>query len=132
MPNKSGPQKISLIYIKLKELLKKRDIKYNKLAEIIGYSPPTVANWFKGTSKIDVDTIVIIAQKLNVPIGYFFDNNECIPEMVSDKEILLKELIQEKNARIILLEDKIKLLEQINKKISARTGENAGGVNIVG
>ena len=125
MTSKSNKKKVSLIYIRLKELLQKKDIKYNKLAEIIGYSRPTVANWFKGTSKIDVDTIVIIAEKLNVPIGYFFANNECIPEIVSDKEILLKELIQEKNARIILLEDKIKLLEQISKKRSVQTDENA-------
>ena len=107
-------------------MIKVKKITYNELADLIGFSRPTVANWFKGTSKIDVDTIVTIADKLNVPVNFFFDNNEGnIPEVISsDKEQLLKELIQEKNARIALLEEKIKLLELIGKKTPVHT-ENA-------
>ena len=123
---------ISTIYLRLKNLVKVKKMTYIELADLIGFSRPTVANWFKGTSKIDVDTLVIIAQKMNVPISYFFDNKESIPEAVSDKEILLKELIQEKNARIILLEDKIKLLEQIGKKTSVHPDENVECAGVAG
>lgn len=129
---KSENSNISTIYLKLKTLVKVRKMTYIELADLIGFSRPTVANWFKGTSKIDVDTLVVIAQKMNVPISYFFDNNENIPEAVSDKEFFLKELIKEKNARIILLEDKIKLLELIDKKRSVQTDGNAGCADATG
>lgn len=123
---KSENSNISPIYLKLKNLVKVKKLTYIELADLIGFSRPTVANWFKGTSKIDVDTIVTIAQKLNVPVNFFFENNEGnIPEAISDKEQLLKDLIQEKNARIALLEEKIKLLELIGKKMPVQMDGNA-------
>ncbi|WP_294141642.1 helix-turn-helix transcriptional regulator [uncultured Sanguibacteroides sp.] len=131
---KSENCNISSIYVKIKELLKTKKVTYNELADMVGFTRPTVANWFKGTSKIDVDTLPIIAQKLNVPVSYFYDNSEnnTIPNSTSDREQLLKELVKEKDARIILLEEKIKMLELIGKKTSVPPEEDVECADAVG
>ncbi len=59
--------------LKIKTLLKSKKMTYEDLSKAIGKSKPTVVNYFKGTSKIDIDTIEKIASVLNVPVSYFFD-----------------------------------------------------------
>lgn len=60
------------IILKIKGLLKERNISYIAFGKAIDKSKPTIDNYFNGRSKIDVETIQKIASVLNVPVSYFF------------------------------------------------------------
>ncbi len=57
---------------RIKGLIKEKNLTYAKFSVLVGKSEPTVRNWFKETSKIDIDTIEKIAEVLNVSIYYIF------------------------------------------------------------
>ena len=57
----------------IKRLLKEKGLTYKEFARLIGKSEPTVVNWFKGRSKIDIETLQDIAKVLGVTPCYFFD-----------------------------------------------------------
>jgi len=66
---------------KIKALLKSNKMTYQDLADAIGKSKPTVVNYFKGTSRIDIDTIETIANVLNVPVSYIFNEDTDIKKI---------------------------------------------------
>lgn len=117
-------------YLKIKRLLSVKKITYEEFSLMVGVSRPTIVNWFKGKSKIDIDLIEVIAEKLEVPITYFFSEQDVkkMPSTLSgEKENLLRELINEKDERIKLLEEKITLLEEL-KKTNVPHSRNVGYV----
>jgi len=59
--------------LKLKGLISQHKLTQGDFSEKIGVSRPTVINYFNGRSKIDVETLAIIADLFNVPVSYFFD-----------------------------------------------------------
>lgn len=120
-------------YMKIKQLLSVKKMTYEEFSLMIGVSRPTIVNWFKGKSKIDIDLIEVIAEKLEVPITYFFSEQDVkkMPSSFSgEKENLLRELINEKDERIKLLEEKIKLLEEL-KKTNIPHSKNAGNADTI-
>lgn len=125
-------------YLKLRELLKVKKITYDEFGKSIGISRPTITNWFQGKSKIDIDLIEIIAERLGVPVTYFFtDSNvkNLSSQTYNKTEKLLEDLIEEKNERIKLLEDKNKLLEEkitLLNEVKKTVVTNAGCVDVAG
>ncbi len=119
--------------LRLKALLKEKKLTYAKFAALIGKSEPTVRNWFKGTSKIDIDTIEKIAQVLGVPVSYFFGesgengaivskqnvinggNYTIIGKLEAQNEKLMEELLECQKKLQEAQEKIIRLLEERNK-----------------
>ncbi len=93
---------------KIKALLKAKNLTYEQFAKLIGKSKPTVVNWFKGASKIDIDTIEKIAQVLGVPVSYFFGESGGVPEGGARSSGDCSEL----RARLEGCQEKVRLLEQ--------------------
>ena len=65
---------------KIKELVQKNKFTYEQFAEKINKSKPTIVNYFNRRSSIDIDTIEVIANVLEVTVSYFFEeeNTECL------------------------------------------------------
>ena len=72
---------------KIKNLVKQKNLIYEDFAKKIGKSKPTVVNYFNKKSKIDIDTIEKIAEVLDVPVSYFFEDGENNTNSI-DKELL--------------------------------------------
>jgi len=60
--------------LKAKELLEQKKISNLELAQLIGKNKNTISNYFTEKTKIDIDTFIKISKALNVPVGYFFDD----------------------------------------------------------
>ncbi len=62
---------------KINRLMKIKKVTQSDLSEKIGKTRNTVNNWFKGRSKIDVDTMLDVAEALGVhPCVFFKDMDE--------------------------------------------------------
>jgi len=57
----------------IKDLIKSKRLTQQEFADMIGKTKQTVNNYFTGRTKIDIDTLIVIAKVLNVPISSFFD-----------------------------------------------------------
>ncbi|NPD48069.1 helix-turn-helix transcriptional regulator [Lentimicrobium sp. S6] len=66
---------MDIIILNIKALLKKNKLTQAEFAEMIDKTPQTVFNYFSGRSKLDVDTLYLMAESLNVDIREFFDTN---------------------------------------------------------
>jgi len=62
--------------LKIKSLLKEKNLTQIEFANNIGVTKTTVNNYLTGKTKIDIETFIKIAKTFNVPIGYFFEENE--------------------------------------------------------
>jgi len=123
--------------LRIKELLKLKGLTYEQFAEMIGKSKPTVVNYFKGASKIDIYTIEKIAKALDVPVGYFFGEtngkNQAVTNngIVAASSVEVKQIMNHSHELEIeneklkaelegcrkLLEEKDKLLAEKDKQI---------------
>ncbi len=82
--------------LKIKELLKKKNLTQRDFAKELDVTLTTVSNYLTKKTKIDIETFIKISKVLGVPMGYFFEDN-----LVNTKEVeLLKNRITE-------LEDKL-------------------------
>jgi transcriptional regulator with XRE-family HTH domain len=113
---------------KIKELMKIKKITQKELSQKIDKNINTITNYFKGNTKLDVDTLLKISEVLGVKPEVFFktknneysiDNknslvNETIPEFYTKENELLHE-IKLLNEIIRSKEKYIKLLEQMNE-----------------
>lgn len=102
---------ISDKYYKIRELMRSKNLSIEQFSALIGVGKYKVINWFQGKSKIDIDIIETIAEKLGVSVSYFFDGRGA--KKTNENEPLLRELLDEKNRRIELLEDKLILMEKL-------------------
>ena len=57
----------------IKDLIKSKRLTQQEFADMIGKTKQTINNYFTGRTKIDIDTLIVIAKVLNVEISYFFD-----------------------------------------------------------
>lgn len=65
----------NLIINRINEILKQKNITQKVLGNGIDVSKTTVNNWLNKRSKIDAVTIKLIADFLQVPVSYFFDED---------------------------------------------------------
>lgn len=99
------------IILKIKGLLKEKKITYEQFSDMIGKSRPTINNYMKGASKIDVYTIKDIADCLGVSVSYFFDDaanevNEPVANYKKPKKYI-EERLEELEQRMNKLENKL-------------------------
>ncbi|MGV8092501.1 MAG: helix-turn-helix domain-containing protein [Mangrovibacterium sp.] len=59
--------------LRIKEILKRKDIQVNKLAEMIGLTPQNLSKLINEKTKPSIDTFEKIAKALDVPLGELFD-----------------------------------------------------------
>lgn len=57
----------------IKELLSQKKLRQEDLALLIKKTPTTINNYLTGKSKIDIETFIEIAEALNVPVSFFFE-----------------------------------------------------------
>ncbi|MCF6184190.1 MAG: helix-turn-helix domain-containing protein [Bacteroidales bacterium] len=57
----------------IKDLIKSKRLTQQQFADMIGKTKQTINNYFTGRTKIDIDTLIVIAKVLKVPISYFFE-----------------------------------------------------------
>lgn len=62
----------------LRKLMGERNITQNELAQIVGKTRQTVAQYVSGISEPGYDTLVIIAKHFNVPIDYLWERQKII------------------------------------------------------
>lgn len=76
---------------KIKELISFKKITQKELSEKINKSENTLSNYFKGNTKIDVDTLIDIAKAFGVSPAIFFKDEELYQEMffidVADEQL---------------------------------------------
>ena len=58
---------------RIKDLVKYKKLTQKELSELIGKSEQTINNYFVSRTKIDIETLQDIAKVLNVPVAYFFE-----------------------------------------------------------
>ena len=108
------------IYIKkIKDLLKEKGLTQKDLAVKLGKNENTVVNYLKQRTKIDVDTLVEIAEILQVPVSLLFEEDNTF---VGNKNIQaltyeLDKLKQELNACKQLLSEKERIIAEKEKQI---------------
>ena len=76
---------------KVKALRKGRGLTIRELAEAICVSNSTIARWENGASPAcSRETLQLLADFFNVPIGYFVDNRSGIDRILEGSEIIKK------------------------------------------
>ena len=75
-------------------LRKSRQWTQADLAEMLNYSDKTISKWERGESTPDIEMIYQMSQLFEVPIEYFFQENESITEEVKmiNQKIMFKNL----------------------------------------
>lgn len=63
------------IGLKIKALRKQKNINQSVLAEMIDRSTESISNIERGVSLPNLETLIRIGQKLDVPLTFFFNNN---------------------------------------------------------
>lgn len=66
-------------------LRKSREWTQAELAEMLNYSDKTISKWERGESTPDVEMIYQMAQLFEVPIEYFFKENDTVSEEIVNK-----------------------------------------------
>jgi transcriptional regulator with XRE-family HTH domain len=102
---------------KIKDLLKVKGMNQSDLSLKIGKSLNTVNNYLNRNSKPDIDTFYAISTALEVPIGYFFDENPS--DLRQENDSLKKEIERLKGLDLILSHayNKIKILTLMWNKL---------------
>jgi transcriptional regulator with XRE-family HTH domain len=113
------------IVLKIKSLLKSKNMTYEQFAVSINVTRQTVHNYMNGRSKIDVVKIQDISKVLEVPVSYFFNeeanlSNNCEERIkeLEDKIDKLKFLLASVNVALVACDPKYakridKLLEDV-------------------
>lgn len=91
--------------LKIKGLLKEKNISYESLCGEIGITKQTLINYFNSRSKVDVLTLEKIAKYLEVDVNYFFEGMDSITQANNCPSGLYIE------DRIKVLEEKVARLE---------------------
>ena len=108
---------------KIKRLLTDKGLTYKDLGIAIGKTETTIVNYIKRRTKIDVDTLIKIAEVLEVPVSYFFEDTSDISgynknaNSDDSKELKAKldgcmKLLAEKDKQIELLKEMIEMLKK--------------------
>ena len=131
------------ITLKIKTLLVEKKLTQEEFGNKIGKTKQTINNYFTGRTKLDVETLVKIAEILEVPVSYFFgesggnntinsngkyninaqgkninqqlnESNQNIKELEMEKEMLARENKSLKR-EIATLREMIEMLKNLNK-----------------
>lgn len=63
-------------YEKLKSIRKEKGLTTYELSELTGIPQSTISKMENGKRKIETESIQILAKAFNVPVSYFFDEEE--------------------------------------------------------
>jgi transcriptional regulator with XRE-family HTH domain len=80
-----------LIGYRIKEMREQLNFSQEKLGEMIGVTYQQIQKYEKGTNKVSAERLSIIAEKLEVPVSFFFE---------SEGEFLVREEREDKNYSI--------------------------------
>jgi len=102
-----------LISRKILEIIKKRRITQEELSKGIKRSKTSVSNWTSGRNKIDASSLKLIADFMEVPIGYFFDENADSSNMQISNNNNNTVIINGEQTTVSQLVERVKGLEQL-------------------
>lgn len=116
---------------KINEILRKKKISHQELADGVGISRPTISTIMR-RNNTTTQTIESIARYLNVPVGYFFDevgedgaqlrtqtnihSPNCVNGNVTQQPPAALEILADKDRKIRELTDRVKELEASNRE----------------
>ena len=96
--------------IKLLTLLKEKKLSQKDLARLLKAKEPLVSRWITGKAKPTNKSILAICKVLGLPFNYFDDNSRFYSN-INNSNIGNNNTITNNDARIELLEEKVKRLE---------------------
>lgn len=96
--------------IKLLTLLKEKKLSQKDLARMLKAKEPLVSRWITGKAKPTNKSILAICRVLGLPFNYFDDNSKFYSN-INNSNIGNNNTITNNDARIELLEEKVKRLE---------------------
>lgn len=111
---------------RLKELRKKAGLTQQQLGNLIGVTKVSICCYENGTRTPTLDTLVDLANCLNVELAYFLgadyfvvaeDDNKCSINVAKDEIELIKELRMHVKLYEKLLEDPKRMMDYLEKKI---------------
>ena len=100
---------------KIKHLLEIKRIKNEELAAYLNKNRNTITNYLTGRTKIDVDTLIKIAEFLNVPVTYFFTQSKenLNGEINENADLKLKMELEICKERLKAKEEQVETLKQM-------------------
>lgn len=67
---------------KIKHLRKSKRMTQSDLADLLKIAPTAVSAWERGANRPLMDKVVIMADYFNVPLSYFFEQEEFSPKNI--------------------------------------------------
>jgi transcriptional regulator with XRE-family HTH domain len=95
--------------LKIKEYVKNNRITQDEFAKKVGVSTPTISKLINKNT-CDLDTLVAVANAMNVPLDYLFDRN------INDEKKIVHKQSEIFDANTVDNEDKILLLVEFTKE----------------
>ena len=82
-------------YKRFAELLAKNNVNAYKVAKETGISTATLTEWKKGTYTPKADKLILIAKYFNVPLDFFYQEDETVNEIAIREEPQLPDTIED-------------------------------------
>lgn len=82
-------------YNRFAELLAKNNVNAYKVAKETGISTATLTEWKKGTYTPKADKLILIAKYFNVPLDFFYQEDETVNEIAIREEPQLPDTIED-------------------------------------
>ena len=82
-------------YKRFAELLAKNNVKAATVAKATGISTATLTEWKKGTYTPKADKLILIAKYFNVPLEFFYQEDETVNEIAIREEPQLPDTIED-------------------------------------
>lgn len=111
---------------RLHEIRKSRGLTQQELADKVGLTKTSICCYENGTRTPTMDTLIDLANELNVDLGYFFGTDEFVVasndsnygiNLARDELELIEELRKHISLYEKLLDDPKRMIELIEKKI---------------
>ncbi len=96
---------------RLKATRKQKHLSQDKLAELLGVTKQAISHWERGTREPDHETLLAIADILNVSTDYLLGHADMTAQIISQSELELLELFRTTDSRQRLLDYASKLYE---------------------
>lgn len=103
---------------RLKATRKQKHLSQDKLAELLGVTKQAVSHWERGTRKPDQETLLAIADILNVSTDYLLGHADMTTQIITPEELELLELFRgtKQNKRLVEYARKLYGLERMERE----------------
>ena len=111
-------------YKRFAELLAKNNVTAYKVAKATGISTATLTEWKNGTYTPKADKLILIAKYFNVPLEFFYQEDETVNEIAIREEQQLPETIEDLTQFVLVGKSKLNAymlkLQTVNRLSTAQ------------